>query len=100
MSSYKKFCDCLCCLCVTYLFSCFNSGAYTFINLSGRTYCDSAFEVLAVKIKDIATTSVVTVLQVVTMFQMLDLHSAGEVRNHIVDSAGNLHNRKISREIL
>lgn len=51
MASWKKFCDCCCFLCISYIFNCFNSGAYTFIHISGQNYCTSAFEVLGLKVK-------------------------------------------------
>jgi hypothetical protein len=65
MASYKKFCDCLCCLCVSYLFNCFNSGAYTTINLTGDNYCKSALQAFKLKLENIATSAVVAIIQVV-----------------------------------
>lgn len=35
LAGYKKFCDCICCLCSSYLFQAFNSGALTGVNLTG-----------------------------------------------------------------
>jgi hypothetical protein len=35
LASYKKFCDCICCLCSSQLFQAFNSGALTGVNLTG-----------------------------------------------------------------
>lgn len=43
MYYWSKFCNCCCFLCVTYLFNWFNSGAYTFIHISGDSYCSSAW---------------------------------------------------------
>ena len=65
MSKFKKFCDCCCFLCVTYLFNCFNSGAYTFIHLAGESYCTSAWEVVSLKIKEPVSTAVVAFMSAV-----------------------------------
>lgn len=67
MRSWKKFCDCCCYLCANWLFNCLNNGAYTFIHISGDSYCSSALEVAAIGIKDIVITSVVTILSVVNI---------------------------------
>lgn len=65
LKSWKKFCDCCCILCVKWLFDCLNNGAYTFIHLSGDSYCSSAVEVIAIKIRDIIISGVVMVLDLV-----------------------------------
>jgi hypothetical protein len=65
LTSWKKFCNCCCFLCVKWLFDCLNNGAYTFIHLSSDSYCSSAVEVISIKIKDIVITAVVTILDVV-----------------------------------
>lgn len=51
MANWKKFCDCCCFLCVSYIFNCFNSGAYTFIHLASDGYCASAWEVMGLRLK-------------------------------------------------
>lgn len=76
MKTCRKVWDCCCYLCVNWLFNCVNSGAYTFIHLSGDPYCTSALEVLAVRIKDIVLTGVVTILSVVIyiiIFQLFQI---------------------------
>jgi hypothetical protein len=65
MASWKKFCDCCCFLCVTYIFNCFNSGAYTFIHLAGDNYCKSAWEVMGLRFKEPVATAVVAFMSVV-----------------------------------
>ena len=67
LGCWQKFCSCCCFLCVSYLFNCFNSGAYTFIHLAGDSYCTSAWEVLSLKIKDPVSTGVVTFMSVVNI---------------------------------
>ena len=42
MRTCRKIWDCCCFICVNWLFNCVNSGAYTFIHLSGDPYCSSA----------------------------------------------------------
>jgi len=69
MKTCRKIWDCCCFVCVNWLFNCVNSGAYTFIHLSGDAYCSSALEVLAFRIKDIVLTGVVTILSL--LFQIL-----------------------------
>lgn len=68
MSKWKSFCNCCCFLCVTYIFNCFNSGAYTFIHLAGDSYCSSAWAMVALKIKEPVSTAVVMFMSVVTFF--------------------------------
>lgn len=65
MESYKKFCDCICCLCVSYLFQWFNSGAYTVVNIVGDPYCSSAMKAFTIRLTNLATTSVLMILQVI-----------------------------------
>lgn len=38
----RKCCDCLCWLCIGKLFDWFNAGAYTYINVTGDSYCTSS----------------------------------------------------------
>ena len=42
LATYKKCCDCICCLCTSFLFKWFNSGAYTVTNIVGDSYCTAA----------------------------------------------------------
>jgi len=42
MRTVNKIWNCCCCLCVNWIFNWVNSGAYTFIHLSGDNYCTSA----------------------------------------------------------
>jgi hypothetical protein len=67
LATYKKVCDCICCLCTSYLFKWFNSGAYTVINLKGDSYCTAAGRAFTVRINSIATSSVVAVVQTVIL---------------------------------
>jgi hypothetical protein len=65
LAGYKKFCDCICCLCTGFLFKWFNSGAYTGVNLTGDSYCTSAGTSFSLKLSNLATSSVVAIIQVV-----------------------------------
>ena len=68
VSCWHKFCDCLCCLCIGKLFDWLNTGAYTWINMAGDSYCHSAFEALALRIKNAAASGVLYVLSIVKIF--------------------------------
>jgi hypothetical protein len=61
LAGYKKFCDCVCCIC-TKLFQCFNDGAFTVVNLKGDSYCTAAARAFSVRIKNIAASSVVGIV--------------------------------------
>jgi hypothetical protein len=61
----RKFCDCLCCLCIGKLFDWFNAGAYTWINVTGDTYCTSGVNSSSLRGKHLASTTVLALLQVV-----------------------------------
>lgn len=76
LASYKKCCDCICCLCTSYLFKWFNSGAYTVINLVGDSYCTAAGRAFTVRINSIATSSVVAIVQAVNLPIFSYLHSS------------------------
>ena len=65
VATYRKCCDCLCCLCIGKLFDWLNTGAYTWINMAGDTYCDSAFNALAIRMKNAAASGVLYVLSIV-----------------------------------
>lgn len=65
LASYKKCCDCICCLCTSYLFKWFNSGAYTVTNLVGDSYCTAAGRAFTVRLNNIATSSIVAIVQTV-----------------------------------
>lgn len=68
LASYKKCCDCICCLCTSYLFKWFNSGAYTVTNLVGDSYCTAAGRAFTVRINNIATSSIVAIVQTIFTF--------------------------------
>lgn len=63
----KRFCDCCCFICATYLFKCINSGAFTYIHLASDSYCNSALEVAGTKLKNPVLTGVVSFMGVVNM---------------------------------
>lgn len=65
LATYKKFCDCICCLCANHLFKWFNNGAYTVVHLEGDSYCTAAGRAFSVNIANIGTSSVVAVVQAV-----------------------------------
>ena len=65
MAGYKKCCDCICCLCTSYLFKCFNNGAYAVINITGDTYCTSAMSAFTAKLNNLGSSTVVSIVQVV-----------------------------------
>lgn len=46
-----------------------NNGAYAFIHMAGDTYCTSAVEVMALRLKDLVITGVVKILS--AMFSVL-----------------------------
>lgn len=75
LASYKKCCDCICCLCTGYLFKWFNSGAFTVINLVGDSYCTAAGRAFTVRINSIATSSIVAIVQTVTLLIFRSSHS-------------------------
>lgn len=56
-----------------WLFDCLNSGAYTFIHLSSDSYCSSAVEVIAIRIRDIVISAVVLVLDIVIIYLIIKL---------------------------
>lgn len=74
-ASWKKFCDCCCWLCVSYIFNCFNSGAYTYIHLAGDSYCTSAWEVVALRLKEPVSTAVIAFMSIV----LIVLHSSSRL---------------------
>ena len=74
LGSYKKCCDVVCCLCVSYLFQWFNSGAFTVVNLMGDSYCTSAMKAFTIRLNSFASTSIVMVLQLVQYVLMVDLY--------------------------
>lgn len=75
LASYKKCCDCICCLCTSYLFKWFNNGAYSVINLKGDSYCTAAGRAFTVRINSIATSSIVAIVQTVIILLFSSLPS-------------------------
>lgn len=67
VSCWKKFCDCLCCLCIGKLFDWLNAGAYTWINMTGDSYCSSAIDAATLRASNLAASSVIAILEVVFM---------------------------------
>lgn len=67
LATYKKFCDCICCLCTSYLFQWFNSGAFSVINLAGDSYCTAAGRAFSIRLNNIGTTSIVSIVQAVPL---------------------------------
>jgi hypothetical protein len=67
LATYKKCCDCICCLCTSFLFKWFNSGAYTVINMVGDSYCTAAGRAFEIRVKNLATSSIVAIVQVVKL---------------------------------
>lgn len=63
-SKMKKCCDCICCLCMK-LFDWLNGGAYTVINITGDDYCSSAMKGVEIRLKNLAVTGIITILQTV-----------------------------------
>jgi hypothetical protein len=59
MASWKKFCDCLCFICVSAIFNWLNAGAYTFIHLTGDGYCTSAAEAIKLRLSEPVCSAVV-----------------------------------------
>ena len=90
MKGVKKFCDCCCYLCINWLFNILNNGAYTFIHLSGDAYCTSALEVLAIRIKDLVITGVVTILSVVITFVIVDFSNSHSCRYNGFNLSGSI----------
>ena len=100
MGTCRKIWNCCCCLCVNWIFSWVNNGAYTFIHLSGDPYCTSAIEVFAVRIKDMVLTGVVSILSVVIYsFYFSALPDLNPNRNHGADMSRSLRYGKESRAI-
>lgn len=62
---WQKFCACICCLCVGKLFDWLNTGAYTWINMAGDTYCTSALDALALRLHNAAASGILYVLSIV-----------------------------------
>jgi hypothetical protein len=75
LAKYKKVCDCICCLCTSYLFNWFNSGAFTVVHLAGDSYCTAAGHAFSLRIRNIGTSSIVSIVQVVTTSLFRSLHS-------------------------
>jgi hypothetical protein len=71
MSSWKKFCDCCCYICVNSIFNWLNSGAYTFIHLAGEGYCTSVYDAVKLRMKEMVCSSVVAFLSAVNIYVML-----------------------------
>jgi len=63
----RKCCDCLCWFCIGKLFDLLNSGAYTWINMAGDSYCTSVWDAAALRLKNPAASGVLYVLQIVNM---------------------------------
>lgn len=61
----RKCCDCLCCICIGSLFNWFNAGAYTWINMTGDSYCTAGMNSVALRAKHLASTTVLAILQVI-----------------------------------
>ena len=61
---WQKCCNCLCCLC-TAIFDWFTTGAFTVINVRGTPFCTSGYEAFSLKFASLATSSIVSVVQVV-----------------------------------
>jgi len=55
----------LCCLCIGRLFDWFNAGAYTWINMTGDSYCTSGIESVGIRTRNLASTSVLTILSLI-----------------------------------
>jgi hypothetical protein len=74
IAKYKKCCDCICCLCMK-LFDWLNGGAYTIVNITGDSYCDSALKSASIRLNNLASTSILIVLQTVKneLFRYLPL---------------------------
>lgn len=82
LATYKKFCDCICCLCTGFLFKWFNSGAYTVINMVGDSYCTAAGRAFDIRLKNLATSSIVAIVQVVKLHLFSSLHSLSDLELH------------------
>lgn len=65
LANLKKFCDCLCCLCISFLFNWLNSGAYTWINMAGDSYCTSAINAASLRAKNLASSAAMALLGIV-----------------------------------
>lgn len=63
----KKCCECLCCLCIGKLFDWLNAGAYTWVNMSGDSYCTSAIDAALLRLKNPAASGVLFVLGMVLL---------------------------------
>ena len=63
-SCWQKCCNCLCCCC-TKIFDWFTTGAFTVINVRGTPFCSSGAEAFSLKMMSLATSSIVSVVQVV-----------------------------------
>ena len=48
------------------LFDWLNGGAYTVVNITGDDYCSGAMKGVEVRLKNIAVTGIITILQAVT----------------------------------
>lgn len=57
-----KCCKCLCCVCSNFLFSCFSGGAYTYMSITGRPYCESSWESIKMQNKESQTTNIINFL--------------------------------------
>jgi hypothetical protein len=64
-AKYKKCCDCVCCLCMK-LFDWINGGAYTVVNITGDGYCDSALKSVSIRLNNLASSTILVVLQMVS----------------------------------
>jgi hypothetical protein len=68
MASWKKFCDCCCFICVSAIFDWLNAGAYTFIHLSGESYCTSVYDAVKLRLSEPVCTAVVAFMSAVTVW--------------------------------
>ena len=73
LNCWQKCCGCLCCCC-TKIFDWFTTGAFTVINVRGTSFCPSGYEAFSLKMTNIATSSVVSVVQVVPIDLYRYLH--------------------------
>lgn len=86
----KKCCDCFCCICMK-LFDWINGGAYTVINIMGDDYCDSALKATSIRLNNLASSSILVVLQAVIILLFVDFYSDRPTRNHSLDHPCSLH---------
>ena len=63
-SCIRRCCDCICCCCQQ-IFEWFTSGAFTLINIRGNSFCTSGMEAFKLRISNIGTSAVVSIVQTV-----------------------------------